>query len=127
NVNPLRQLTPAIVSSNQHLFKPPVAQRNVSQGRISYYLKQPAEKVQIEVVDAKGQMIRTYTGTTADDARGRGGRGGRGATVADDAPADEEGGGGGGGRGGAGNPPVPRKAGINNFAWDLRYPGAKTF
>src|SRR5205085_4405028 len=50
NINPLRQLTPAIVSSNQHLFKPPVAQRNVSQGRISYYLKQPAEKVQIEVV-----------------------------------------------------------------------------
>ena len=23
--------------------------------------------------------------------------------------------------------PVPRKAGINNFAWDLRYPGAKGF
>ena len=41
NINPLRQITPAIVSSDQHLFKPPVAQRGVTQGRISYYLKQP--------------------------------------------------------------------------------------
>jgi photosystem II stability/assembly factor-like uncharacterized protein len=128
NINPLRQLTPAILSSSQYLFKPPVAQRNVSQGRISYYLKQPADKVQIEIVDAKGQVVRTYTGTTADDARGgRGGRGGRGAAAAEDAGGggDEEGGGGGGRFGGT--PPVPRKAGINHFAWDLRYPGAKGF
>jgi len=74
-------------------------------------------------LDGKGQVIRTYTGTTADDARGgRGGRGGRGAAAEDS--GDEEGGGG-FGRGAA--PPVPRKAGINNFTWDLRYPGAKGF
>jgi len=49
-------------------------------------------------------------------------------------PADAEGGddpgaggGGGGGRGGAVAPSVPRKAGINHFQWDGRYPGAKTF
>ena len=126
NIAPLRQLTPAILSENQHLFKPPVAQRNVSQGRISYFLKQPAERVQIEIVDAKGAVVRTFTGTTADDQRGgRGGRGGQGAAAdTGDAP-DEEGGG--GGRRGAGNATVPRKAGINNFAWDLRYPGAKGF
>ena len=28
---------------------------------------------------------------------------------------------------GAAPPPVPRKAGINHFQWDLRYPGAKSF
>jgi uncharacterized coiled-coil protein SlyX len=33
----------------------------------------------------------------------------------------------GGGRRGAVNAVVPRKAGINNFSWDLRYPGAKAF
>src|SRR4029077_18509679 len=64
-----------------------------------------------------------------DDARGgRGGRGARGdaaAAAADDPGAEDEGGGG-GGRFGA-TPAVPRKAGLNNFAWDLRYPGAKGF
>ena len=40
-------------------------------------------------------------------------------------PAREDDGGGGGRFGGT--PAVPRKAGLNNFAWDLRYPGAKGF
>jgi photosystem II stability/assembly factor-like uncharacterized protein len=124
NITPLRQLTPAVVTASAYLFKPPTAVRNVGQGRISYFLKQPAEKVQIDILDAKGQIVRTYTGSPEDDARGgRGGRGGRGA--AEDAPSEDEGGGGGGR--GAAAPPVPRKAGINNFAWDLRYPGAKGF
>ncbi len=127
NITPLRQLTPAVMTSNSYLFRPPTAARNVSQGRISYFLKQPADKVQIDILDAKGQVVRTYTGSAEEDARGgRGGRGGRGAAAA---TADDSGGeddGGGGGRGG-GTPPVPRKAGLNNFAWDLHYPGAKGF
>jgi len=124
NITPLRQLTPAVLSSSTYLFKPGTAQRNVGPARISYFLKQPAEKVQIDILDGRGQVIRTYTGTTSDDARGgRGGRGGRGAAAEE--AGDEEGGGGGFGRGAA--PPVPRKAGINSFAWDLRYPGAKGF
>ena len=130
NIAPLRQLSPAVLSSSSYLFKPPTAVRNVGQGRISYFLKQPADKVQIDILDAKGQVVRTYTGTAEDDARGgRGGRGGRGAAAgaapaAEEAPAEDDGGG--GGRGMAAQP-VPRKAGINNFAWDLRYPGAKGF
>ncbi|HJZ99156.1 MAG TPA: hypothetical protein VKE70_21750 [Candidatus Solibacter sp.] len=126
NIAPLRQLRPAVVSSNTYLFKPNTARKSVDQGRISYFLKQPAEKVQIDILDARGQVVRTYTGTTADDARGgRGGRAGRGgAGAGDEAPADDEGGG--GGRFAAAQP-VPRKAGINNFSWDLRYPGAKGF
>jgi len=129
NIAPLRQLTPAVPISSTYLFRPPAAARNVNQGRISYFLKQPADKVQIDIVDAKGQVVRSYTGSPEDDARGgRGGRGGRGAAAAsapaDDAAAEDDGGG--GGRG-AGTLPVPRKAGINNFAWDLRYPGAKSF
>jgi hypothetical protein len=128
NITPLRQLTPALLTSDAHLFRPPAAARNVSQGRISYFLKQPTDKVQIDILDAKGQVIRTYTGSAADDARGgRGGRGGRGAAApAADDPGAEDDGGGGGGRFG-GTPTVPRKAGLNNFAWDLRYPGARSF
>ena len=119
NIAPLRQLTPTVVTSNTYLFKSAAAQRNVSQGRISYFLKQPADKVQIEILDSKGQIVRTYTGTPEDERRA--GRGGRGGAAADDAEDD-----GGGGRFG-GTPTVPRKAGVNNFAWDLRYPGAKGF
>jgi photosystem II stability/assembly factor-like uncharacterized protein len=127
NISPLRQLTPAVFSSNNYLFKPPAARRNVDQGRISFFLKQPAEKVQIDIVDVKGQVVRSYTGSAADDARGgRGSRAGRGAAAGDDPGAEDDGGGGGGGRFG-GTPAVPRKAGINSFAWDLRYNGAKGF
>jgi photosystem II stability/assembly factor-like uncharacterized protein len=121
NIAPLRQLTPALLTSSAHLFRPPAAARNVGQGRISYFLKQPAEKVQIDILDARGQVIRTYTGSAEDDARGgRGGRNGRGGAAAapDDPGAEDDGG---------GTPAVPRKAGLNNFAWDLRYPGAKGF
>ena len=133
NIAPLRQLTPAVLTSAAHLFRPPATARNVGQGRISYFLKQPADKVQIEIVDAKGQVVRTYTGTPEDDARGgRGGRGGSAgtptaatATTPDDPSAEDDGGGGGGRFGGT--PTVPRKAGLNNFAWDLRYPGATGF
>jgi photosystem II stability/assembly factor-like uncharacterized protein len=125
NITPLRQLTPTVVTSNTYLFRSPSAARNVNQGRISYFLKQPADKVQIEILDSKGQIVRSYTGSPEDDTRGgRGGRGGRGAAAADDS-AEEDDGGGGGGRFAA--PVVPRKAGVNNFAWDLRYPGAKGF
>jgi photosystem II stability/assembly factor-like uncharacterized protein len=127
NIAPLRQLTPSVLTSSAYLFHPPAAARNVSQGRISYFLKQPSDKVQIDILDAKGQVVRTYLGTPEEDARGgRGGRGGRGAAApAADDPGAEDDGGGGGGRGAA--PTVSRKAGLNNFAWDLRYPGAKGF
>lgn len=134
DITPLRQLTPQLVTENLHLFHPPTAVRNVGQARIDYFLKQAADKVQIDILDVKGQVVRTYTGSAEDDKRG--GRGGRGAApsgpgaagdAAGDAAAPEEDDGGGGGRFGGGAPPVPRKAGLNHFAWDLRYPGAKGF
>src|SRR5205823_8986603 len=57
DIVPLRQLTPAILTSNAHLFKPPTAVRNLNPARIDYYLKQSAGKVQIEILDAKGQVV----------------------------------------------------------------------
>ncbi|SPE41272.1 conserved exported hypothetical protein [Candidatus Sulfopaludibacter sp. SbA3] len=134
DITPLRQLTPAVSTEDAHLFRPPTAERTVSQARIDYYLAKPADKIQIDILDAQGQVVRTFTGTPNDQAGGRGGRGGRGggAAPADDAaPPDDAGGGfgggGGGGRGRGGNPTPPDKAGLNRFTWDLRYPGAKTF
>jgi photosystem II stability/assembly factor-like uncharacterized protein len=135
DITPLRQLKPTLLSEDVHLFQPPKAERNVSQARIDYYLAKQADKVTIDILDSKGQVIRTFTGTPNDPAPGRGGRGGRGgAATADAAPAasdtaspEEEGGGGGGGRGRGGPVNAPDKAGLNRFTWDMRYPSAKGF
>ncbi|MBZ5621145.1 MAG: glycosyl hydrolase [Acidobacteriia bacterium] len=139
DITPLRQLTPTLLTEDLHLFHPPAAERNLGAARIDYYLKQPADKITIDILDAKGQVVRSFTGSAEDDraAGGRGGRGGRGGATAEGdagAPAAEGGdeaagtGGGGGGFGrGGGVAPVPRKAGLNHYQWDQRYPGAKSF
>jgi photosystem II stability/assembly factor-like uncharacterized protein len=130
DITPIRQFTPTLVSENAHLFHSAPAESNVSQARIDYYLSKPAQKVTIEIVDDKGKVIRTFTGTPKGEAGGRGGRGRGGADAAPEDSAGAEnaaGGGGGGGRGRGGNPTPPDKAGLNRFQWDMRYPGAKTF
>jgi photosystem II stability/assembly factor-like uncharacterized protein len=130
DITPLRQFKPDLVSEAMHLFAPPKAERNLSTARIDYYLAKQADKVTIDILDSKGQVIQTFTGTPNDPAPGRGGRGGRGAAAADAAPAEDaapEEGGGGGGRGRGGPVHAPDKAGLNRFTWDMRYPGAKSF
>jgi photosystem II stability/assembly factor-like uncharacterized protein len=131
DITPLRQLSPALVSEDVHLFHSPVAQRNIGPARIDYYLAKPADKVTIDILDAVGRVVRTFEGSPEEDRnRAGGGRGGRGAGGAPPpADAQQEGGDEGGGFGGRGSftPPVPRKAGLNHFQWDLRYPGAKGF
>jgi photosystem II stability/assembly factor-like uncharacterized protein len=114
DLSPLRQMAPEVTASTVHLFRPATAARNLTQADIDYYLKQPAEKVTIDILDAKGQVVRSFTGTPEDDKK-RTGADGQGI-------GDEE--------EFFGPPrarPVPRKEGLNRFAWDLRYPGAKGF
>jgi hypothetical protein len=103
----LRQLTPEVASADVHLFEPRAAIRSVNQAVIDYYLKQPADKVTIEILDSKGQAVSTFT-SAGDDKK----------------PAEDAG-------GESFGPPPPRppsrKAGANRFTWDLRYAGATTF
>jgi len=127
DITPLRQLTPALVTEDVHLFHPPTAERNVNPARIDYFLSKPVDKITIDILDSKGQVVRSFIGSPEEDRNRLVGQ-------AIGLPADAEGGddpgaggGGGGGRGGAVAPSVPRKAGINHFQWDGRYPGAKTF
>jgi photosystem II stability/assembly factor-like uncharacterized protein len=125
DISPLRQLTPAVTTSDAYLFHAPAAQRNVGPARIDYFLGKAADTVTIDILDAQGKVVRSFTGSAEEDRRRAAGRGGRGGAAAegDAGGGDEE------GFGGRGNftPPVPRKAGINHFQWDLRYPGAKGF
>ncbi len=128
DITPLRQLTPEVVTEDAHLFRPPAAQRNVGPARIDYFLAKPVDQITIDILDAKGELVRSFAGSEEENkkrASARGGRGGRAGTAPADAEGAEEGGRG-GGRGGA-PPPVPRNAGLNHFQWDQRYTGAKTF
>jgi len=117
NIEPLRQYrAPMSASADPILFKPADAIRASSPAVIQYLLKQPAHTVRVEIVDARGQVIRSYPDTA--NAGGRGGRGG-----ADSAAAGR----GGRGRGGAGNGAPPKAAGLSTFTWDQRYAPAVTF
>jgi photosystem II stability/assembly factor-like uncharacterized protein len=103
NVEPLRQYTPAMAAEHDLvLFTPAAAIRSATPATIQYWLKHPVNSIRIDILDAKGQLVRTLPDTNT------GGRGG------------------GGGRGGP--PPAPAKtAGLNSFTWDGRYASAVTF
>src|SRR3954464_15601712 len=107
DVAPLRQYGTAVTTAaNAYLFKPAAATRSAYPAKITYWLKKPAQKATLEILDGRGQVIRTFNGAVPN--AGRGGRGSQGAqgaqgsqtqsTTADpnaDPPAsdDEEGGG----------------------------------
>jgi hypothetical protein len=117
NIGILRQVARETTNEPIVLFDPSDAIRSVSPNlTIDYFLKQPAEKVTVEILDAKGKTVTSFTGTPGHP----GGRGGRG-----EAPGgeDDESG---GGRGAA-PPRVGVASGMNRFTWDLRYPGARDF
>jgi photosystem II stability/assembly factor-like uncharacterized protein len=113
NISVLRQLGRETTNEPLVLFDPADATRSVSRGVVvDYYLKQAADKITIEFLDAAGAPIRTFTNAEPEG-------GGRGATPAEE-PSDEEG---------------PRRAparvsarpGMNRFTWDMRYPDARGF
>jgi photosystem II stability/assembly factor-like uncharacterized protein len=100
DISALRQITPAILSSDAYLFKPgdsynyitagdngtplqkdePQAQNAPNGAVIDYYLRNaPSGPVTIEILDSTGKVLRTFSsaGLTAEDTAGR--RGGAGA------------------------------------------------
>src|SRR5262249_49365506 len=129
---PLRQYgTPATTATGAFLFKPGDAIRGGGAARISYWLKKPAQDLTIQIIDAKGQVVRTIKGATRPSTgSGRaGGDAARGEPVEPRANTnepvdrytptggadDEEG----GGRG-RGPQTATMTAGLQRFAWDLQ-------
>ena len=106
----LRELCAGVPSEASHLFAPRDATRPLTHAVIDYYLAKPADRVTIEILDVKGNVVRSFA-SAAQNRRGQ----------AAEATGDEE-----NPRGGASRPPSAR-AGGNRFTWDLRYPGATTF
>jgi photosystem II stability/assembly factor-like uncharacterized protein len=108
DINVLRQATPDITTSQLHVFEPTNPLRGLDNNvAFDYYLGKDADEVKVEILDAQGQVLRSFSG----DAK----------TAAQPPPAP----GGGGGFGAA--PRVGVKKGMNRFAWDLRQEGAVVF
>ena len=89
------------------------AMRSVSRGVVDRLLPEGRRptKCTIDILDAQGKLIRSYTGTPQPPRRRRG----RAAETQKTRAAP---------------PPPPRSAvkqGMNRFTWDMRYPDARTF
>lgn len=104
DIEPLRQLTTDLAQKDIVLFQPADAIREVSNATFQYYLKSQVDSLKIEILDAQGTLIQSFTGNLPEYKNNP------------NTPAWERG------------PAKPTTAaGLNNFAWNARYPGATVF
>lgn len=106
NMDLLRQLTSAVATSDApHFFTPQPAARGGRGLTLDYYLPAQASSATLEILDADGKLVRRFTSPKpgAKPAPQPRFRFGRAPSVVTTAP------------------------GINQFIWDLRYPGSVTF
>ncbi len=124
NLGPLHELSAEVTAADAHLFAPRPAYRAFSSGFgggfdpaapeyprpgvvIDYYLANGADEVTLDILDAEGNLVRSFS----SDAMGEqmvppaepGMR----------APTLER----------VGTPRMPNSAGMHRFNWDFRYPG----
>jgi hypothetical protein len=113
NINPIREYKSELVNKALHLFKPVDAYRRLGNATFQYYLGKETDSVTIEISDASGNLIKSFTGKKPDSTAKK-------ASAA--APAsDEE------FYFGAGQKDPSVKKGLNVFDWDMKYPGAVVF
>ena len=112
NIGQLRDYNPGVTSAPVVLFKPADAYRGLDQNvNLTYYLKAPAKKLTLEVLDSAGNVLRKIV-STPDTAK---------AKPAEAGNEDEE---------DFSNRRAPKpalRAGTNRFAWDLRSEPAARF
>lgn len=106
DIRPLRELTAETAAERVHLAAPAPAVRGVRDAVFQYWLSEPVDEIALEILDASGEVVRSFKGTVEDDgpSRSRGPNRGRGQSE---------------------NP--TRNKGLNRFEWDLRYSGAAVF
>ncbi|MFT5216098.1 MAG: photosystem II stability/assembly factor-like uncharacterized protein [Glaciecola sp.] len=104
NIQPLRQFKGEMKTQKAVLFEPVDAIRGVYDLDIQYYLSEQADIITFEILDANDKVISTQTGDKPEYKKDP------------NTPWWERG------------PEKPKTAkGLNNFSWNLRYPGATTF
>jgi photosystem II stability/assembly factor-like uncharacterized protein len=101
-------------SAAPRLFQPADAVRGVDQGVTVYYtLPSAARRLTLDFLDARGNVIRSYThDTRPDSVRNRRGAAGGGEDDEDRPRAQRF---------------APNQAGMNRFTWNLRHPGPTSF
>ncbi|MCB0655974.1 MAG: glycosyl hydrolase [Saprospiraceae bacterium] len=105
DINPLREVSEATLTGSPTLFQPADAIRGIYDAKIQYYLPSQVDSVIMEILDADGNLIESFTGKKSDNKPNP------------NLPWWM--------RSGSGKP--TNKIGINEFTWNLRYPGATTF
>jgi photosystem II stability/assembly factor-like uncharacterized protein len=115
DISPLRQANASIASEPAHLFTPATATRtrmghisrrrysfaeNPPDGAIVYYFlkEEPKEPVKLEFLDDQGKVVRTFSSEEKKEEK-----------AGEEWERDEE------------IEHIPAKAGLNPFAWNLRY------
>ncbi|WP_296701413.1 glycosyl hydrolase [Algoriphagus sp.] len=69
DIRPLREAVEVSSENEVMLFKPANPIRGVYEAAIQYYLPEEAESVTIEIKDAEGNLINSYTGTKGKEGR----------------------------------------------------------
>ncbi|HEX8816614.1 MAG TPA: hypothetical protein VF753_14040 [Terriglobales bacterium] len=118
DITPLRQLSAQVAKSDVYLYKPPVMYRthfpenyerkqpvgqNPEPGVVlSYYFKTaPKDEVTLQILDAQGKVVRELSSVEKKEAETP-------PEWPDQQPPQEK---------------IPVEAGLNRFAWDMRYEG----
>ncbi len=105
DIAPLRQLTPELAKQDVILFDPTDPIRGIYDLKVQYYLQQQVDTIKVEILESDGTVINTFVGTEPKYK------------VDPNIPWWR--------RGGSSTPTTAK--GLNNFTWDLRYPGATSF
>ncbi len=111
DVAPVREFQPAIADSALYLYRPFAAVRNVQNAVFQYYLKDSATNLKVEILDATGQLVQSFTGITHKSTTD---------SLAEQQEEDEY------GYDKRQQPPLIKK-GLNTFTWDLCYPSPAFF
>ena len=70
NITPLRERNETTTTAAVHLFTPQAARRGLDRNlTFDYTLKAPVKNISIEILDAKGAAIRTFTNSEAEAAK----------------------------------------------------------
>jgi hypothetical protein len=105
DIAPFRSATSLVENQEVVLFEPANPIRGIYEAKVQYYLQNEADSITIEILDGKGELIKSFTGKEPvykPDPN---------------LPWWQ--------RGGSSVPTTAK--GLNSFTWDLRYPGATSF